>query len=162
MNKKLFVILTSWGLSLMLLSILFNTQQYKIPLSEAARSEMNLTHKYDIDWKAILNEVAQFKTISQVDKIDEKPIAVKAKISDSRIIAIVADTKRSISILKAKEQNVITLGVGDSWLTPWVLQDIFPDRVVWFNSENNETFEQFIFESVPIPTKSSSKKKRGQ
>ncbi|GGD57654.1 hypothetical protein [Lacimicrobium alkaliphilum] len=146
MNKRLAL---CTGIILMLSALggaLLNL--YSLPASERTVEMTSLEEieRLNNDWQKVLSQLPQFAP-SETSESTEVSVESQPEISDSLLVAIIADRPRSALII-VTEQNAgqpMQLAEGDSWLEPWKIETINTDFIVWRNSQTEEQYTQTLF-----------------
>ena len=99
-----------------------------------------------IDWIWVLSQLPQYKKVEIISESNSAEI-VEVNISDGQIIGIVTDGQASVLIYlnQTNEQQPVLLGVGEGWLTHWVIKKINADSVDWFNQQTEQSYKQMLF-----------------
>lgn len=133
---------------LVVLSVAFN-------LHSVPKGSGNLPNAYvpkerllaQVEWRETLQNVpAYYQPPEQEHNTeDESVVELKPKITDAALIGVLMLDQPQALLLLPDTNEVKYLNIGDSWLAPWVLENVFSDYVVWSNNQTNEKLTQKLF-----------------
>ncbi len=104
-------------------------------------------------WQAVLKKVDAYyqapakKSPQQIEAERQAQLAKEKKpsLTDARLVGIVIDQPSKVFVLTPNDAQPQELSLGEGWLAPWVLHEVFKDKVVWQDETNNQTTVQYIF-----------------
>lgn len=143
-------------ITLLLLSGLIGVASYWSTLETAEqRSDDAQTKEISsIDtsqWLAVLKQVNAYyvppkETDETSDGASSLAQAKSVKLTDGQLVGIVAGSPAKVYVIAANETEPDVLLVGEGWLAPWIVATVYKDRVVWRNTQNDETITQYLFD----------------
>jgi hypothetical protein len=146
MNRNLLLLSGSILFSIIILSIFANSISGNTGMEKQQKDERISFYKSNIDWKTILSDIPQFKP--EKYKAEDIRSVKEVHISDSTIIAIVADTPQSVIIITNENPEIqLQLNNGETWLKSWKIKNIEPDSINWVNEANQQTYTQMLFDT---------------
>ncbi|APD87572.1 hypothetical protein BM527_16555 [Alteromonas sp. Mex14] len=135
-------------------------QATEINVSEYnSKANTELNNEFaDIDWQATLQKVDAYyeppkkkNTLTEQQRIEiekrnkPKPEPKPKVIEDAKLIGVVLGSSPEALLLLPKQSDTTRLKVGESWLTPWQLNEIKSDRIVWENTQTGAKKIQKLF-----------------
>ena len=113
--------------------------------------------KHEIQWQEVLKKIPDYFTpvevISEAQKRaqleKERAVIIKPPppitIGDARLVGVVRGASPKALIIPPKSIEPVSVSLNGVWLSPWQLQSVYADYVVWYNTETQETFTQRLF-----------------
>ena len=107
------------------------------------------------NWQNILLTLPQYKKPERA--LTEQELAAQEAlfnvaskeitISDSQLIGIILDKPRSVLLSIRAQSNLepVQLILGQSWLADWQLSKINADSAIWFNTQTQQSYTQWLF-----------------
>ncbi|WP_416305723.1 hypothetical protein [Neptunicella sp. SCSIO 80796] len=160
MNKSLIIFCLPLLLFITIISVLTNYQSGQYNAEERKEASSTIREQINVNWKTVLAVLPQYK--SKQAEISTVVPSKEVHISDSTIIAIVADTPRSILLVAPEQQAPIQLTEDEGWLANWKINTILPDSVIWINTDNQQTYEQSLFRNSQNDDENSTSSKSGK
>jgi type II secretory pathway component PulC len=72
--------------------------------------------------------------------------AKNVKLTDGQLVGIVAGSSAKVYVIAANETEPNVFLVGEGWLAPWIVATVYKDKVIWRNTQNDETVTQYLFD----------------
>lgn len=102
-------------------------------------------------WLAVLKQVNSYyvppkEAAGTSDGASSLAQAKNVKLTDGQLVGIVAGSSAKVYVIAANETEPDVFLVGEGWLAPWIVATVYKDRVVWRNTQNDETITQYLFD----------------
>lgn len=135
------------------LTILASIASFSVDIPDSSAESRKYSEKESSIWLS-KDWVKEFKRVrayyippapKPMPKPKPKPTVKKQSIEDSTLIGILDSERPAAMLVLPKKSDITYVKVGESWLSPWVLEEIHPDFIVWKNSEQGSTTKQKLF-----------------
>lgn len=100
-----------------------------------------------VEWKETLKLVPEYYQPPELKQSSEQDsiVEVTPQVTDAALIGVLMLDEPQALLLLPDANEVTYLNIGDSWLAPWVLENVFSDYIVWSNNQTNEKLTQKLF-----------------
>jgi hypothetical protein len=106
-------------------------------------------------WLETLKQVSAYYVVpkSTTKANDEALASAEAqakiiKLTDGQLVGIVAASPAKVYVIVPNETVPTVLFAGEGWLAPWIITSVYEDRVVWRDTQNDETVIQYLFDET--------------